>query len=891
VTRIRIFLSRARRLWGGDVNNGDFQQEISSHLAEAIEDYVRQGCSPAEARQRALVEFGGVTQAQEAYRDEGSFAWLDAAWLDLREAVRGLRAGKGTIALAFAILTLTLAAGTVTFSVVDAVALRPLPFANPEGLIAIARPPQRGGMFLAASPQNYFSLREGTRSFERLAAAWGGTTSTLVQGETTHEVLVARTTADLFDVLGVRPILGRTFRSDEETPGRDGVVILGHGLWVRSFNSDPAVIGRQLILGQRQSKATYEIVGVLPAGVSFPITASTQPVEVFRPYVAAPSERDQSTGSRGYGLHIVGRLRPGVTVEQARIDVARVTASLRSAYPQIAASGDATLVLPLLDRVVGRAKSWLILLLAAVGCVVLVGCVNAASLLLARVTVRSREFATRAALGASRSHIARTLLAEGLLLTCASTAAALGLSVWGIAFAKANLPPDIVRTSSIATDARVLVASFAAALLCGLFAGGVPAWRIVRSDLIGQLKAGGGVVSGRRQTRMLGAFLSAEVAFVTVLLVATTLVVTTFVLITTADLGIDRRNVMTIRVSKSLPGVSREARHAATQEFFRDVLDRAQAVPGVLHVAMIAGGSAPLGGGSTRYSLIIPGVGDLQGDESLETRRVSSDYFAAMGVSLLKGRAFTEGDRTDSPPVAIVNDLAARRYFPGRDPVGQTVTFQNRETRIVGVAENVRLDGPEGDLRTELYIPMAQEPTGADGDLVVRTATSAPLLASSVRDAIRPAMAGRVVSEARFVDDAFRRLTAARRFNAGLMSIFGALAMIIGAIGIYGTMAFVVVQQTRAIGLRMALGASQSDVLRSVLRESLWRVVVGVTIGVVVARSVANVFTSLVFGVQTTSVAVYVGVAAGMAAMAVLAALVPARRAARLDPLVALRAD
>jgi predicted permease len=693
-------------------------------------------------------------------------------------------------------------------------------------------------------------------------------------------------------VLGVRPILGRSFRPEEEAPGgQSGVVVLTHSLWSRRFGADPSVIGRRIALRRRQDASSYQIVGVLPPGVTYPITA-LRPVELFLPYVATAAERDHASRGRSYGLHVVGRLGPGVTLEQARSDVDRVNAAVRAAYYSQSAIAARYVVLSLHDRVVGPAKSWLLLVLAAVTCVLLVGCVNAASLLLARATVRTRELATRAAVGASRARLARTLLAEGLVLALIASAAATLLAFWGLAFTKAHLPEDLTRTGAIALDTRVLIASIGAAVLCGLFAGGVPAWRVMRSALVEQMRVGGAIIGGRRQERSLAAFLMAEVAFVTVLLVATTLAVASFVLVTTADLGFDRRNVMAIEVSKSLQGVPDDDRRAAAAAFFADVLDRARAVPGVTAAGLV-GGFAPLSGSSIRYSIVIPGIGELEGEDMFETREVSPEYFPAMGLRILRGRSFAASDGAGAPAVAIINDLAARRYFPGREPLGELVIFRDRPTRIVGVVQNVRLHGPEADWHTEIYIPLAQSPQiprVAFAELVVRTAGNAAGTGPAVREAIRPALAGQV-AEPRFVDEAFHRLTSARRFNAGLMTLFGLLAVVIGGIGIYGTMAFVVAQQTRAIGLRMALGASQTNVLRSVLGESLWRVGLGTTLGMICAWSVSSLFSALVFGIQTTSPTVYAGVALGLGILGLLAALVPARRAARLDPLAALRAE
>jgi predicted permease len=575
---------------------------------------------------------------------------------------------------------------------------------------------------------------------------------------------------------------------------------------------------------------------------------------------------------------VVGRLRRGVSVEQARADLQRISSAV---------------VLPLHDQVVGPAKTWLVLVLAAVGFVLLVACANVANLFLARGTTRAHEFATREALGASRRRLAVGLLLEGLILALASAAAAVVLSFWGVEIAKSNLPRGLTRVSTISIDGRVLFVSIAAAVLCGLVFASAPAWLAARSDLMGLMKGSGGpLVGGRRRDRALSAFLVADVAIVCVLLVATTLVVTSFRLITTADLGFDRQNVMVLEYQRSLKEVAEADRPAAAVALRADLLARARSVAGVTNVAISSGGGTPLSGSSVRYGFTIPGVGEIKGDDMPETNMVTPDYFRVMGMQVIRGRMFQASDRAGAPRVMLINDVAARRFFPDRDPVGEVVTFRG-PTTIVGVLRGVHFDGPESEVRPAMYVPADQEPDRSEtafGSIVVRTSRDPRGLAAAVREAIRPAL-GREPARTQFVDDYFRRLTAGRRFNAGLMAAFGLIAVVIGAIGVYGTMAFFVAQQVRAIGLRMALGASPSVVMGSVVRGALQRVALGVVIGWAGAWAASSALESFVFGIRSTDPTVYVAVGGFLALVGFAAALVPALRASRLDPLAALRVE
>jgi predicted permease len=533
--------------------------------------------------------------------------------------------------------------------------------------------------------------------------------------------------------------------------------------------------------------------------------------------------------------------------------------------------------------------------LAAVGFVLLIACVNVATLLLVRAATRAQEFAIREALGASRRDLAAGLLLEGLMLALAAVAAGVVVSVWGVAVATSNMPPGLItRASTIAVDRRVLAVAIAVAVLCGLVFASAPAWLAARSDLIGVMKAGGGpLVGGQRVDRSLRAFLVAEITVVCILLVATTLVVRSFILITTADLGFDRQNVITIAYERSLKDGSDASRSIAAATLRGELLARAKSVRGVTGAAISANASVPLSGSSVRYSLVIPGVGETRDDDTLETRMVTPDYFQVMGMRLVRGRLFDSTDRAGAAPVMLINDVAARRFFPDRDPLGQVVTFRG-PTTIVGVLRGVYFSGPEADLRPEMYIPADQERARAPidvGSLVVRTSGNPREIAAAVRGAIAPALGSVEPGPAQFVDDFFRKLIAGRRFNAGVMAALGFIAVALGIIGVYGTMAFLVTRQAREIGLRLALGASPSRILRSVLWGALRRVALGLAMGLTGAWAASNAFRSFVFGIRPTDPRVYAEVASVVALIGVIAALEPALRAARLNPIETLRRE
>lgn len=810
---------------------------------------------------------------------------MDILLTDIRSAWRGLRSSPGTSVLAFVILASTIAAGTVTFSVVDAVAIRRLPFASPDRLVAVGRASVTvPGQMSPVSPQDYYNWLDRTSVFGSLGAARPGRSLRVRIGETVSPVVTGWVTVNLFETLGVHAQIGRLFDATDATP-TSAATVMTDAYWRTAFNADPGIVGSRLPL----EDGAREVIGVLPAGAEFPVSTSAQ---LFVPYVPSESDRSPASPGRTFWMSVVGRLRPGQTVGNARADLERASAAMTTAFPDAPEGSSRLMVMSLQDATTGPAKSWLYLALAAVGIVLLIAIINVANLFLARSAVRIRDIATRLALGASPSRLTRVLLLEGAILSLAAGAAGTGVSWWGIGVAKAALPATVTRTASIALDVRVLAVSLGASLCCGLLFASAPAWLSRRETLTVLTRAGNaGSLGGRRRLRTLKTLLTAEMAFVTTLLVASTLLITSFIRVSTVDLGFDRHDVVTASFYKDLRSVPPAGQTAATTAILVDVLARAERIPGVKKAAILQNGM-PLSGSSVRYSINIPGRGDTKTD-MLEKRDVTNGYFDTMGLTLVAGRLFRESDGRGAPRVAVLNEMAAEHYFGTRDAVGKTFGFRG-PTTVVGIVRGVRLSGPEGDIRPEMYLPIAQSEDGvpfASGTVVLRVKSRTPAVLNALAAVVATANDPGMSSTPKFLNDDFRRLTADRRFNAGVMAIYGVLAIAIGALGIYGTMAFLVAQRVREIGVRMALGASPARVMRTVFSDAGWCVLIGLTAGLAAARAVSGLFTSLVFGVTATSPLVYAAVGLILTFVALAASLVPARRASRLDPLQALRVE
>lgn len=812
----------------------------------------------------------------------GATRSLRAARQICRDAYRGLRASPGVTMIGAAILTAGIAAATVTFSVVDHVVLRHLSFPDDDRLVQISGRSPTWAVNLVA-PQDYFAWREGVDALAS-AAAWRPGLAEIRMGDHVEAVPAVIASASLFGVLQIAPLIGSPFGPEHETEGSSRVVLIGESLWRARFAAAPDIVGQMLIV----EGEPYRVLGVVAQGFEFP-PGARQPTQLWIPYVWRAGDRTYVDAvGRGGNLLVTGRLRPDATVEQARAQVEAVTAAMTAAYPEFYRDWR-SVTLPLREAIVGPARGWMLLVLWAVVLLVLLGCVNVANLLLARSAVRMRDFAVRAALGATRGQLVSSLLVESLMLSAIAALAAVLIAAWSLDVIKAALPAGLSRVTNISIDARVLATMIAAAIVTGLTFGIVPAWQASRADVTEILKMGGTTVAVSRR-RWRSGLLVAEMAVVTVLLVTSSLLVASFVRIMRADLGFDRTNLVSVSPRLPLANIPPAERTARRRAFFRDAVEALRQKPGVTHVALMAGGGLPLSGNRSSTRLSLPDTQDSASPLSAEQRRVSAEYFETAGIRILEGRTFGPGDEAAA---MIIDELAARRLFGDASAVGRRIRLPGGGERVVvGVAVNVRLTGPEGDLLAQAYYPWSTDVGGQSGEplLVVRGSPDASELVPVIQAALKPLLpVGAAQPSVTDVADQYRRLTADRRFNAGLMSVFGALALIIGAAGIYGVMAAMVAQQTREIGIRTALGATRRRIASLVLSEAARHVALGLAIGLAMAWAVSGIFSSLVFGITPTEPALYLVVAAVVGLVALLAAWIPARRASRVDPIIALR--
>jgi putative ABC transport system permease protein len=783
----------------------------------------------------------------------------------------------GFTLVAVATLALGVGATSALFSIVNSVLLRPLPYKDSDRLVQVWETNlKRGWTRDTISPLNFEDWQAQNHSFEAVSAyEYEG--MVLSGGEVPERLVGALASSDFFRVLGVEPALGRSFLPGEDRPGAPRVAVVSNRLWQRRLGGGTDAVGRPLTLNGE----VYTVVGVMPPGFEFP----SRGVDLWVPSLDLGRPRSD------HFMFAVARLKPSITVETAQADIDGVARRLAEQYPETNGNAGVALI-PLHEETVGKARRPLLLMLGAVALLLLIACVNVANLLLARASGRQKEIALRSALGASRWRVVRQLLTESVLLGVLGGGFGALLSVWVVGLLVTSSGGGIPRSQEVAIDARALAFTLAASVLTGLLFGLAPALNFSSQDLNRTLKEGArGVAGGRRQSRVQGALVVSEIALALVLLAGAGLLARSYARLSRVDPGFDADGALTARVSLSEVKYRDKDRQA---RFFAQVLERVRALPGVRHAGAVS--DLPFSGSRTGQSFDIeghpPGPDELT--PSADYRKVSPDYFEAMGIVLLRGRDFTERDGESSTPVAVVNEAFARRFFDGEEVLGKRLLYPEGERRvsreIVGVVADLKHESLIGEGEPEVYVPFTQRPNSwmflavrGDGDLAT--------LAGSVRAAVREVDPGEPVYGVMTMRQRLDQSLAPQRFNTILLGAFAAAATLLAAVGVFGVLSFQVGARRHEIGIRMALGARSGDVLRLVIWRGLRLVLAGVAIGLAAALALTRVMASLLFGVSATDPATLATISLGLIAVVLVACYLPARRATKVDPITVLRCE
>jgi predicted permease len=806
---------------------------------------------------------------------------FDALSRDVRHAVRQLFKSPAFSLTAIAILGLGIGANAAIFSVVNGVVLRPLPYPDSSRLVRVWHTPPReqfsGMTTFSVSPANYLDWKAQSTAFEHLAIYGFRTANLSGQGEP-DALQAAGVSSEFFEVLRASPLLGRTLAPGDEDPARSHVVVLSEAIWKSRFGADRGIVGRSIQLNSEP----YTVVGVMPQQMKLPSWS-----DVWVPLVWTPEQR-AVRGNHNY--LVVGRLRDGVDVRQAQAEMSTISQRLEQQYPADD-KGWGALVIPLHEDLVSDVRWGLLVLLGAVACVLLIACANLANLLLARVLGRARELAVRAAVGASRGRIIQQLLVESTVLALAGGGVGLLAANWTVDLIVQSFGKSLPRAGEIALDGRVLAFTCAVAVLTGMIAGVVPAWRSTRRDANEALKQGlgrGGAQAGERRVR--NGLVTAEVAVALMLLVAAGLLIRTLSQLRAVDPGIDPRNVVTMAVI--LP----ESKYAKAEQythFFDETLRRVRALPGVAAVSGID--TLPLGGGGSTQPVAIAGepVRPMSEQPEVAVRDVLPGYASTLGMRVVDGRDFTDADRDGRPLAVVVSAATARRFWPSQRAIGKRLTLgliSNDVREVVGVVSDVRLNGLNVSDAQTIYIPATQVPTPAIS-FAVRSALPPQQIAQSIVGAIHAVDPEQPVVDIATMDEVIGESIAQQRFAMRLLTAFAALALLLAAIGIYGVLSYTVRQRVQEIGIRMALGAASRDVVRMILLEGLKPTLAGLILGILGAAALGRVLTSLIFGVTAHDATTFAVVSGVVLAVGLVACLVPAYRATRVDPLQALRAE
>ncbi len=890
--------SRLSELHLSPAREEEIVEELSQHLEQEYERAVSGGASTDEAHRQALDQLNApdllrselkrierrVSQQPLAPGAQSKTNFFGDLAQDIRYALRVLAKNPAFTIIAVIALALGIGANTAIFSVVDAVLLRPLPFKHPEQLVMLwENAAHQGFPKNTPSPANFLDWQKQAQSFTGIAAMAERSFNLTGVGEP-ERLDGRRVSANLFDLLGVPAMLGRTFVPEDDKPGTH-VVLLSYPLWQRRFGSDPAVIGRALTLNGE----SYTVVGVMPRLVQLPGFENVSD-QLWVP-IAFPSEEAAQRGN--HFLEVIARMKPGVTLKQAQAEMETIAARLAQQYPDYNTRIGAVVV-PLHEQVVGDIKPALLILLGAVGFVLLIACANVANLLLARAAVRQKEIAVRLALGANQSRLVRQFLTESVLLAMFGAGIGLLLAFLGLRALRTFIPASISQADTINIDGRVLIFTALVALVTGVAFGLAPAIQGSHLNLNDTLKEGGRDSSGgSKGNRARSLLVIGEVAISFVLLIGAGLLINSFFHLRNLDPGFRADHLLTMKVDLSEVKYPDRERRAA---FFDEVMRRVRELPGVRSAAVA--GNLPLTYNGDSMTIGVEGVPDPPPGQRPDVifRAIGPGYFNTMSIPIVGGRDFTDQDNADAKDVVVISEKTAQHFWPGQDPIGKRLkpgssTSKSEWREVIGVVKDVRQNDLIAPPKMQMYFTYRQVKAIAANALVIRTTVEPMSLAGSVRNAIWSVDKDQAVADIDTMDHVVAKAVARQRFSMLLLGLFAAVALLLASVGIYGVMSYSVAQRTREIGIRMALGARRADVLQMTVRQGLKLVGAGMILGLAAAFLLTRVMATLLYGISATDPITFAGISLVLLAVAVLASYVPALRATKVDPIIALRAQ
>ena len=861
-------------------------EEMQFHLEARAADLVRNGIAKHEAHRQARLEFGGMETAKDQCREAVGVSFLETFLQDVRHALRAMWRTPMFTATAVVVLALGIGANTAIFGVVDAVLLKPLAYRDSGRLVTILMDGES-----PVSVANYIDWRDQSHAFTAMGAADYWSPNLTGEDGPPEHIEGLKVTQNIFPMLGIEPMLGRLFAPGEDKEGAEHEVILSYRLWQRRFSSDPNVLGKPIVL----DGSAYVVVGVMPQGFQFTPFWATK-AEVWAPNAFGARIHDRG----GNSLRIFARLKDGVSLTEARAEMAAITGRLEQQYP---ATNRNVVVTPLKEKVVGRLETPLLVLLGAVAFVLLITCANVAHMLLARAATRRKEVALRAALGARRGRIIRQFLTESLLLGLLGGALGLALALVGTKALIAISPGNIPRVQTVSIDAHAAWFLFLATILTSVGFGLVPAWQASSVNVNDTLKEGArGSSEGFRKSRLRSLLVVSEFALALMLLIGAGLMIRTFAALQAVDAGFNPHNVVSMMVSVA---GSKEADAGPREVFYRQLIERVRSLPGVEAAGAI--NHLPLAGDSWGWPFIIEGRPKPRpGETPVAVYRLATPgYFEAMRLPLVRGRAVTEADSATAPGVVIINERAANEYWPGEDPIGQRVSFDEGKANsrtwltVIGISKDAKQEDWAATPFPEVYLAAFQNQEFLSNPksymayitLVARTAGDPVSAAAAMKEAVWSFDRNLTISQVVTMDGVVAEATAEPRFEMLLLTIFAAVALVLASVGIYGVISYSASRRTHEIGVRMSLGATRGQVLMLVARQGIYLASVGSVAGIAGSVLLSRVMSKLLYGVQPTDPATFASVAIGLGVIAMVACYIPARRAMRVNPVAALRCE